>query len=63
MAIHDFYRDKYALSDLTEWPELNGRVYSKLPEKVREGIDRRYLSSIILLKETAKTDAEALHPT
>jgi hypothetical protein len=31
-----------------------------LPDKVREGIDRRYLSSVILLKETAKSDAEAL---
>jgi hypothetical protein len=60
MAIHDFYKDKYPLSDLAEWPELNGRVYSNLPEKIREGIDRRYLSSIILLKETAKTEPEAL---
>jgi hypothetical protein len=59
-AIHDFYRDKYALKGLTQWSELNGRLYSNLPEKIKEGIDRRYLSSVILLKETAKTDADAL---
>jgi hypothetical protein len=51
-AIHDFYKDKFPLTGLTQWPELNGRRYSELPEKIREGIDRRYLSSVILLKET-----------
>jgi hypothetical protein len=59
-AIHDFYRDKYALSGMTQWQELNGRKYSNLPEKIKEGIDRRYLSSVILLKETAKSEVDAL---
>jgi hypothetical protein len=59
-AIHDFYRDKFALTGLTQWNELNGRIYSRLPEKVKEGIDRRYLSSVILLKETAKSESDAL---
>jgi hypothetical protein len=59
-AIHDFYKDKFALVGLTQWGELNGRTYSGLPDKIREGIDRRYLSSVILLKETAKTEIEAL---
>lgn len=58
-AIKEFYEDKYALDGLEKWPELNGRKYSELPEQVRKGIDRRYLSSIILLKETAKTKSEA----
>lgn len=58
-AIRDFYADSYALTGLTEWPDLNGRKYSELPEEVRRGVDRRYLSSIILLYETAKTDEEA----
>lgn len=51
-AILDFYRDAYSLTGLEEWPELNGRKYSQLPEKIREGIDRRQLSSITLLKES-----------
>ncbi|OUE29519.1 hypothetical protein BFL35_15025 [Clavibacter michiganensis] len=54
-AISEFYDDKFALDGLTEWKQLNGLKYSKLPENIRKGIDRRYLSSIILLQETAKT--------
>ena len=59
-AIHEFYSDRFTLEELAEWPELNGKTYSTLPEKVREGIDRRYLSSVILLKETARDEGEAL---
>ena len=59
-AIHEFYRNKFMLTGLDEWPELNGRTYDVLPAKVREGIDRRYLSSVILLKETAHTEEDAL---
>ena len=54
-AIRDFYSDKYALEGLTEWPELNGKKYSELPKKVKEGIDRRQISVVSLLKESAKT--------
>lgn len=59
-AIHNFYRDRFALEGLQEWGELNGKRYTELPSKVREGIDRRYLSSVILLKETARTEEDAL---
>lgn len=59
-AISEFYTDKFALEQLEEWSELNGFRYSELPEQVQRGIDRRYLSSIILLQETAKTPSEAL---
>ena len=58
-AILEFYEDKYPLVGLEYWKELEGRRYSTLPEKVRKGIDRRYLSSIILLNETAKSKEEA----
>ena len=58
-AINDFYCDKFRLTGLEEWPELNGFIYSELPTQVQKGIDRRYLSSIILLKETAKSREEA----
>lgn len=59
-AISDFYRDRFALTNLGEWAELNGRTYSDLPEQLRRGVDRRYLSSIILLHETARDQTEAL---
>jgi hypothetical protein len=58
-AISQFYKDEFALQDLGEWKELNGYKYSNLPDQVRKGIDRRYISSIILLQETAKSEAEA----
>ena len=58
-AIYEFYKDRFPLTDLEEWRELNGLYYSQLPEQVQKGIDRRYLSSIILLQETAKTAHEA----
>lgn len=58
-AISQFYEDKFALHDLIEWKELNGLKYSELPEQIRKGIDRRYISSIILLQETAKSESEA----
>ena len=58
-AISQFYEDKFALQDLAEWKELNGLIYSQLPEQIKKGIDRRYISSIILLQETAKSETEA----
>ncbi|MCC4773688.1 DUF262 domain-containing protein [Vibrio cyclitrophicus] len=58
-AISQFYNDDFALEGLKEWPELNGLRYSELPRQVKRGIDRRYISSIILLQETAKSEQEA----
>lgn len=57
-AIVDFYSDKYALEGLEIWGELNGRRYSELPERIKEGLNRRYLSSIIMLKESEKDSFE-----
>jgi hypothetical protein len=58
-AIDDFYKGKFPLTGLEEWKELNGKTYDKLPSKIREGIDRRYLSSIVLVNETAKNKEDA----
>jgi len=58
-ALSDFYADKFALTGLQYWSDLDDRKYSELPTKVRDGIDRRYISSIILLKETAVNDEQA----
>lgn len=58
-AIYEFYTEKFSLEGLEYWQELNGRKYSQLPDNVRAGVDRRYLSSIILLEETAKSKEEA----
>lgn len=52
-AISEFYNDEFKLQGLEEWSELNGKRYSELPKTVKEGIDRRYLSSIVLLNENS----------
>ena len=58
-AIIDFYENKYKLTGLEEWSELNGKTYKNLPEKIKEGIDRRQLQVITLLKESANNDERA----
>lgn len=58
-AIKEYYEGAYPLEGLEYWKELNGRFYNDLPEDVKAGIDRRYLSSVILLKETADTKEKA----
>lgn len=59
-TIIDYYNDDFELKGLELWSELNGKRYSQLPERIRKGIDRRYLSAIILLKETATNEEEAI---
>jgi hypothetical protein len=59
-AINDFYNNKFALQELQYWPELNGRFYHNLPSLVKAGIDRRSISIIVMLKESAPQDEEAL---
>ena len=54
-TVYDFYVDRFSLQGLEIWPELNGMKYSQLPAKVKSGIDRRYISTIVILKETAKS--------
>lgn len=58
-AISEFYNGKFSLTGLDQWPELNGMNHAQLPDQVCRGIDRRYLSSIILLQETARDPYEA----
>jgi hypothetical protein len=58
-AIYDFYRSEFPLEGLEYWQELNNKRYDDLPEQVRRGVDRRYLSSVVLLQETAKNREEA----
>ncbi len=58
-SIDDFYSNKFTLEGLEYWKELNGKKYDDLPSEIQKGIDRRYLSSIVLLEETAKSVEEA----
>ena len=58
-TIFDFYSGKFALESMGYWKELEGKKYDELPEEIQKGIDRRYISSIVLLEETAKSPEEA----
>ncbi len=55
-AVREFYEGKYSLRDLEYWRELEGMRYADLPSRIKSGIDRRYISSIILLRETSHGD-------
>jgi hypothetical protein len=59
-ALQSFYDNTLRLTGLESWPELNGRTYKTLPAKVRAGLDRRSISSIVLLKESAPSDEAAM---
>jgi Protein of unknown function DUF262 len=59
-AISDFYNNRFALKGLDLWPELNGLTYHELPNKIRAGLDRRSISSIVLLKESAPDEEDAV---
>lgn len=59
-AIKDFYENKLELTGLELWQELNGRTYTQLPHKIKAGIDRRSISSIVLITESTSDPEEAL---
>lgn len=58
-AIKAFYSNELKLKGLSRWPELNGRTYSKLPNAIRAGIDRRSISWITVLNESSEDEDEA----
>ena len=59
-AIKAFYDNQLTLEGLERWPELNGMTYLKLPPKIKAGIDRRSISYVVLLTESAATDEDAV---
>ncbi|MCL1465194.1 DUF262 domain-containing protein [Argonema galeatum] len=59
-AIQDFYTNEFALTGLEIWPELNQLKYEQLSVKIRAGLDRRSISSIVILRESTSDPEEAL---
>ncbi|MDY6782190.1 MAG: DUF262 domain-containing protein [Cyanobacteriota bacterium] len=59
-AIQDFYENRLKLTGLELWPELKGRTYETLPKKIKAGIDRRSISSIVIIAESTSDPEEAL---
>ncbi|QNK46565.1 DUF262 domain-containing protein [Brevibacterium sp. PAMC23299] len=58
-TVLDFFENKFELQGLEVWKELNGFDFSQLPLEIRLSIERRYISAIILLKETAANEEQA----
>lgn len=58
-AIQEFYENKLKLTGLEVLPELNGHTYNRLPLKIRANLDRRSISSIVVLAEqTSNPEAD-----
>jgi hypothetical protein len=58
-AIQEFYENKLKLTGLEILPELNGHTYNRLPLKIRANLDRRSISSILILAEqTSNPEAD-----
>ncbi|NES72733.1 MAG: DUF262 domain-containing protein [Okeania sp. SIO2D1] len=59
-AIKDFYENKLKLTGLEFWSELNGLTYQELNPIIRAGIDRRSISTIIIITESTADPEEAM---
>lgn len=59
-AIKQFYENQLVLTGLELWPELNGLRYSDLPRNIQAGIDRRSISSIVIITESTSDPEKAL---
>lgn len=55
-AISEFLENKYALTGLEFWPELQGKRFSDLPGTIQRGLLRRTLNAVVLLAETTRSD-------
>ncbi|QHC88718.1 DUF262 domain-containing protein [Pseudomonas chlororaphis] len=59
-AIVAFYTNRFKLSGLEYWPELNGFQYDDLPPLIQRGLDRRRLSAVVLQSNALKEDYDDL---
>lgn len=55
-SIIDFYENKFKLSGLEQWSDLNGKTFSELPPLLKRALDRRRISAIVILAESASDD-------
>ena len=62
-AIKEFYNNKFKLTGLDLWKELNGCKYESLPSDIRAEIDRRSIPIIIVITESAKTQEDKFYLT
>jgi Protein of unknown function DUF262 len=58
-SLLDFYSNKLQLTGLETWSGLNKRRYNDLPSKLKRGLDRRRISAVVLLAESARPTQSA----
>lgn len=59
-TIIGFCNNEFSLEGLDLWSEINGYTFNDLPEELRNLINRRYLSAIVILKESNKSKEREL---
>jgi hypothetical protein len=59
-AIHSFFNNEFVLKGLVKWPELNGRSYTDLPNRIQAGLNRRGLAAVIILTESGQSPESAM---
>lgn len=59
-AIVSFYSNRFKLSGLEYWPELNGYSYAELPPLIQRGLDRRRLSAVVLQSTSRENNDDDL---
>ena len=59
-SIRSFFSNEFRLRELRVWPELNGRDFRDLPQKIRRGLERRGLAAVIILTESGKQPDEVM---
>jgi hypothetical protein len=59
-AIQAFYENKLELTGLEIWTKLNKFKYRDLPLTIRAGLDRRSISSIVIIRESTSDPEDAL---
>lgn len=59
-TLQAFYKDEFSLQGMEIFEELNGCTYSLLPTEFKDRLNRRFLSAIILLKESTNTPEREL---
>ncbi len=52
-AIVEFYENRFPLSGLEKWTALHGRTYADCPPTIQRGLDRRRISAVVLMAESA----------
>jgi len=55
-AISEYLDNKYALTGLEFWSELQGKRFNDLPGTIQRGLLRRTINAIVLLAETTRSE-------